>query len=144
MWYFYTSQNDHHDKPITICQYTSTELLWYVNCIFIDCIPHVLHFIIMTHVFCNWKFVHLNFPYLFHSLPSSHLTTTYSFSASVTPFLFYVCSLVFFLYSTYKWKDAILVFAWFISLGIIPSRLICCHKWHMYGVFLFCFVFKYP
>ena len=37
----------------------------------INCIPHTVHFITVTHLFCNWKFVPLNIPPLF--LPSPYL-----------------------------------------------------------------------
>ena len=29
-----------------------------------DCLPHTVHFIPMTHLFCNWKSVPLNLPHL--------------------------------------------------------------------------------
>ena len=31
------------------------------------CFPHAVHFIFMTDLFCNWNFVPLNLPHLFHS-----------------------------------------------------------------------------
>ena len=38
-------------------------------CIIIDCIPHTVHFISVTHLFCKWKFVPLNLPQLSFSQP---------------------------------------------------------------------------
>ena len=65
--------------------------------IIIDWSPHTVHFIPVIHLFCNWKFISLNFPHLFH-LYLFPLTITSLFSVSVTQFLFcYVCSFVLFL-----------------------------------------------
>lgn len=48
--------NNHHDKlSFTIQEYH----------IIIDYIPDAVHFISMTHLFCNWKCVPLNRPQLF-------------------------------------------------------------------------------
>ena len=33
----------------------------------IDYIVHTVYFIPVTHLFCNWKFIPLNFLHLFHS-----------------------------------------------------------------------------
>ena len=31
----------------------------------VDCIPHSVRLILVTHLFCNWKFIPLNLSYLF-------------------------------------------------------------------------------
>ena len=63
----------------------------------IDYIPHTVHFILMTHLFFNWKFVPLNSPYLFPPSTPAPLATICFFSVSMTLFLCcYVCSLVMF------------------------------------------------
>ena len=90
----------------------------------IDYIPHIVQFITMTHLFCNWKFVPLNLPYFFFplSFPPSPRATTYSFSVSLTHFCFvmFVC----FLDSTSKWNHTVFVFLWLILLSIISFRSI--------------------
>ena len=43
---------------VTICH--QTKILHYY-----DYVPHTVHFIPMTHLFCNWKDVPLNLPHLF-------------------------------------------------------------------------------
>ena len=35
-----------------------------------DCLPHTVHFIPMTHLFCNWKSVPLNLPHFMSLLMS--------------------------------------------------------------------------
>ena len=85
----------------------------------IDYIPYILHFISVTCLFCNLKFIPLNLPYLFLLTP--HLATTSLFSASMTLFFFdYICSFCF-LDSAYKWNHIVLVFVWCLSLNIIRS-----------------------
>ena len=61
IWYFYAFQNNHQNKSVTI--------KWYY--IVVDYIPHMVHFIFITHLFCNWKFVPLNLLHLFLSSPCS-------------------------------------------------------------------------
>ena len=63
-----------------------------------DYIPHSVHFIPVTHLFCNWKFVPINLNYQFpphkaipygnHLFFSLHLIALFLY--------FYVCSFVFF------------------------------------------------
>ena len=36
---------------------------------FIDYVPHTVHFIAVTHLFCNLRFVPLNLPHLLISSP---------------------------------------------------------------------------
>ena len=43
---------------VTICH--QTKILHYY-----DYVPHTVHFIPMTHLFCNWKDVPFNLPHLF-------------------------------------------------------------------------------
>ena len=47
-------------KDITIYVYIYIFFSFY-------CFPHAVHFIFMTDLFCNWNFVPLNLPHLFHS-----------------------------------------------------------------------------
>ena len=49
--YFYTFQNDHHDK--SSCHLTPYKDITQLLTIF----PTLTHFIAVTHLFCNWKFV---------------------------------------------------------------------------------------
>ena len=58
IWYFYY-------KIITMI--TRVTIQRYYNIYFFYCIPHAVHFTLMTDLFCNWNFVPLNLPYLFHS-----------------------------------------------------------------------------
>ena len=58
--YFCTFQKHHHCKS----SLPSVHIQRYYNNI--DYIPHIVHFTPMTHLFCNWKFIGLNFPHLFH------------------------------------------------------------------------------
>ena len=54
-------------SPTTICQHAN-----------IDSIPSVVHFIAMTHLFCNCRSVPLNLPsLLLYSLPFSPVEPTY-------------------------------------------------------------------
>ena len=89
-----------------VCNHTN---IWVI-----DCIPHTVHFIPMTHLFCNWKFVPLNLLHLFPFLPLPYtlLATTCLFSVYISLFLFFI-----FGDSTYK------ISVWF-HLVLIPSRSI--------------------
>ena len=100
-----------------------------------DCIPHSVHFIPVAYLFCNWKFVPLNFPHLFPSFlhPTCCLSvpllcpaTIRLFSVSMTLFLFclFLCFFVCFLDSTHKWNYTLFVFLWLISLSVILSKSI--------------------
>ena len=79
----------------------------------IDFVSHTVHSIPVTYLFCNWTFVPLYFPHLFHSSPypsllwhlpvcSLYLTITDLLSVSMTLFLFCYIFLIWFLYSTCK------------------------------------------
>ena len=46
---------------VKICHHTKI--------IIIDCIPHTIYFIPVTHLVYNWEFVPLNLPHLFLSSP---------------------------------------------------------------------------
>ena len=63
IWYVYTCQTGHHNKS----SYGYVTLQRYY--IVINCIPHTVHFLPMSHLFCKWKFVPLNLPHLFISSP---------------------------------------------------------------------------
>ena len=104
-WFFsYAFQNDHHNKS----SYDISPQRYYLV---IDYIPHTVHLIPMTHLFCKWKFVSLYLPHLFLSSPTPSLVTICLFSVSVTLFLFCnVYSFVLFLDSTFKWNDTVFVF----------------------------------
>ena len=94
--------------------------------IVIDYIPHTVHFITMTHLFCNWNFIPLNLPYLFFSSPNPiPLEITCLFSASITiSVLLHLFICFVFLNSPYKWNHTVFVFVWLYSLSIMPSRSI--------------------
>ena len=59
--YFYTLQNDHHVCLVTICHHTMITVL--------STIFQMLYVTSMVYLFHNCKFMPLNLPYLFHSLP---------------------------------------------------------------------------
>ena len=46
--------------------YTKSHHTYYIV---IDYIPYTVHFLSMNNLFCNWKFVPLNLPHLFHFSP---------------------------------------------------------------------------
>ena len=87
--YFCPFQNDHHDNSsYHLSPYKDMHNHWLYS-------PYrTVH--PMTYLFCNWDFVSLNFPHLFHSSPLPlPPATTCLFSKSMTLFLFcYVCSIV--------------------------------------------------
>ena len=70
-------------------------------CVIIDNIPDVIRFIPMTHLFCKWKCVPLNFPRLFHS--SSHLPPLWQPPVLRIYDCFLFCLFLLFLDSTYKY-----------------------------------------
>ena len=76
--YFYTFHNYHHDK-------SSYHLSPYkdITVIIIDYIPQIVHFMSMNHLFCNWKFVPFNFPYLAHSSPTALPSGKYLFALCI-------------------------------------------------------------
>ena len=96
---FYILQNDHHNKSsYYLSPYIDTTLLLTI-------LPHTIHFVPITYVFCNWKLVPQSpSPISFISPPLPSDTLTFLFSLSMTSFLScYVCSLVvFFLDYIYK------------------------------------------
>ena len=54
--------------------------------ILIECIPHTVHFIPVTHLFCNWKFI----PLISHFfLSPAHLSSGSHLSVSVTLYVSY-------------------------------------------------------
>ena len=91
----------------------------------IDCICCAEHYILITHLFYNWRSVPLNPLHLFY------LTPAY-FPSGVLQFVFCIydsvsvlfCSFGLFLASIYKWNHVVFVFLWLISLSIIHSRSI--------------------
>ena len=112
---------------------------WSPQCLFTTCqytkmlhnfdyIPHTVHFIPMTHLFCNWKLIPLNLLHLFlffffwYSRLSLHLTFTYFYPSLSPPFwqrpACYLClwlcfcfvifvHLFCFLDCIYKWKNSV-------------------------------------
>ena len=86
--------------------------------------PHAVHFIPVTHLSCNWKFVSSPSPSPISFFPScpSPLATTYLFSVFMTVSIL-LCSFICFFDSTYKWNPHISEI-WLISLTIILSRSI--------------------
>ena len=115
--YFYTVQNDEHDKSSYHLSLTS-----FYN--IIDSVSHCVHFILITHLFCNWKFVPLNLPHLFHPscLLSSPLATICLLSVSMDLFLF--CYFVLLIKIPQKVKSHGIHHSLSISLCIVPSRSI--------------------
>ena len=126
--------------------FTNTVQRYYVM---IDFIPRIVHFIPVTHLFCNLKFLLLKFPHLFLfsliPLIPSHLAATCLFSVSVTLFCFVLfVHLFWFLDITYKWNHAVFVFLWLISCSIIPSRIIHVVAYDRISVFcdlIFCCIY---
>ena len=79
IWYFDIFQNEHNKSSYMSIYKDITSLVT-------DHIPHAVHFIVMTHFFCNWKLIPLTLPHLFLSSPWPH-------TALATLFMFcYVCS----------------------------------------------------
>ena len=71
----------------------------------------------MTYLYCNWKFVSLSLPLLFHScihLPLLWQLPVCSLWTCVC-FIMFVCWLCF-LDSTCKWNHTVFIFLWLISL----------------------------
>ena len=127
IWYFYTLQNDHNKSIANLVQFSKTKVTIQSYYNIVDYIPHAVHFIPMTHLFYNWKFVPLNLPHLFHSSPH----TPPLWQPPVCSLYLWVCfcfvtfvHLFCFLDSVYKWNHTVFVFLWLISLNIIPSRSI--------------------
>ena len=77
-------------------------------------IPHVVYFILMTHLYCNWKSV----PLTLHLLHSTYHLRQSPFLLCLCCFPFFICC---FLDSIYKLKSLHFSF-WLISLSAITSR----------------------
>ena len=96
-------------------------LIYYL---IIDCIPHTVYFVPMIHLFCNWKSLPLNLPYLLFSFPhpltlGNHLLVL-CISDSVSLWLF-ICS-VFQIAHISEIINYLSFSVWLISLRIIPHR----------------------
>ena len=126
IWYFYTLQNDHSKSIANLGQFSKTKVT-IQNCYkIVECISRAVPFIPITYLFCNWKFVLLNLPHLFHSSPPP--PTPPLWKPPVCSLCLWVCFVMFvhlfcFSYSIYKCNHFVLVFD-FTSLSIIPSRFI--------------------
>ena len=84
---------------------------------------HTMHFLPVTHLFCNWNFIPLSLSHMFFSSPHSPspLATACLFSVYVILYLFYLHLFwLFILDFTYKWSHNICLSVWLISLSIIP------------------------
>ena len=77
-------------------------------------IPYALWDIPMAYLFCNWRFIPLNFLHLFCPSLSNHSFVLWVYDSV---FLFYFI----FLDSTYKWVHTIYILFCLISLSIMPS-----------------------
>ena len=99
----------------------------------IDCMPHAVHFIPVTHLFCNWKFVPLNFSLLYHffSTPisfGSHIHIC-SLNLWVSFCLVIFIHLFSFLDSVCEWNHMVFVFpcltsfTWLSNFWVYP-----CHQ----------------
>ena len=71
--YFYTFQNDHHDK-------SSYDLSLYKDTISLLIVFSTLNTVLVTYFFCNLKFLPVNLPHLFLFSPTSPLATVCSLS----------------------------------------------------------------
>ena len=82
----------------------------------IDYIPWAVHFISMTHLFYNWKFVPSNHPHLFHPFPPIPLCSSNHLFVFCLYESCFVYSFVWFLDSTYKWTHTVYIFLCLIYL----------------------------
>ena len=101
---------------VTVCHHTETLHNYWLY-------SWSVHFIFVTHLFCNWKFVTFHL-HLFLSFP--HTSSSWQpplFHVSITVFLFDdVCLLVFFFLQIGEIIHYLPISVWLISLSIIPSR----------------------
>ena len=74
---------------VTVWSYYNT-----LNYNIIDCIPSAIHYIPVTHLFYNWKFIPFNLPQLLHSLP----TPLYSGNHQFVPCMYKFASVLFYLF----------------------------------------------
>ena len=80
--------------PSSLPPFLSSSLPFFL---FIDSIPHTVHFLSVIYLFCKWNFLPLNLPQLFLFSPTLFpLGTIDLFSVSISLFLSYVCSFVLF------------------------------------------------
>ena len=74
--YFCTFQKDRHGSLVTICHHTKIlQSYWLYS-------PHI-HFIPITHLYSNWKFVLLNLFYFFLSSPHSPIALIFFFPTAI-------------------------------------------------------------
>ena len=130
------------------------------HCVVIDCLPHTLRFIPVSHLFCNGKFVHLNPSHWLLSSPYTRsLATTCLFSVSTSLFLLcYVYPFVRFhtwvksccnfvspsdlVHLVYGVRRSWTRLKWLSSSSsssIIPSITVhpcCCHIWQDFLLFM--------
>ena len=121
-----------HFKPITIslamivtihtCHHIAFLLIIFPTLyiyITLCTLLYYIHYLHMTHLFCNWKFAHVNLPHLFLCFCYTLLLeNTYLFSVPIIVCFWYVCSFEFFrLYITWNHK----IFVFFLS-GLFHSE----------------------
>ena len=95
-----------------------TKVRYYIV---VHCIPHIEHFMFMTHLFYSWHFVPQSpSPFTFVSSPPPLWLTLVSSLYLYVCFCFVTFFHLFFLDSTYKWNRTVFVILWFTSLMIIP------------------------
>ena len=105
-------------------------------CIVIDYLPHTLHFIPVSNLLCNEKFVCLNLPHWLLSSPYTPLSGNHLFVFHIYESFCFVM-FVYLLDSTHEWIQVVIRFSiWFSSLSIIPSRSV--HVVVTYGKISFC------
>ena len=111
---------------------TTISLVWYVTkekyYICIDYILHTVHFIPVTHLFCNGKFVSVNLHHLFlfslHSPPLWQQPVCPLYLSLCFCFVMFVHLFCFLDYTYNEIIQYFSFFAWLISLSIISSRFI--------------------
>ena len=102
-----------------------------------DCLPHTVHFIPMTHLFCNWKSVPLNLPHLCLSSRLCQTLVWYDppFYSGLhpninLPFLIILTKIDSTIFCLLQWPEfTILIFK------ALPS---ICHNIILFELFIFC------
>ena len=113
--------------------------------IIIDYIPHTVHFIPLTHLFCNWRFALLNLPHWY--LFSLHFTSPWQLPVCSLYLWLCFCLVTFvrlfcFLGFAYKWDHFKFPNYWTQSCLCSPWYLPkSCFHWGLVFCLFVCFVF---
>ena len=116
---FYTFQMMTTESLVTICHHTKILHNYWLY-------SHTVHFIPVTHLFCNWKFVPLNLTHLLLSSPhpsSKHLFVLCIYNSFFVLLCLFICS-VFYIPHICEIIQYLSFSVWLISLSIISSRSI--------------------